>query len=129
MRELDRDFASQGCHTINQCPRIFSMFTKWIRYSAFLVAALFASSGTAASNYVYHGQLGGAADAPGTFRSPQFVAYARGARFGKQEIVVADYGNVRLQLFDMDGRFLSQIAMPSSPIGVAVDPATNNFVV
>ena len=63
-----------------------------------------------------HQELGQARNGPGEFRTPHSLAFdSRGRLF------VADRGNVRLQIFDQEGKFLEQTLAFSRLSGIYID--------
>jgi len=66
------------------------------------------------------GKLGAA---PGDFDMPHGLAFD-----SKGSLYVADRGNNRIQVFDQDGKFLSEIRQFSRPAGIFIDNKDNIYV-
>lgn len=77
------------------------------------------------STGVFLSTFGSFGSGDGEFSGPSGVAIDPTTH----NIVVTDFNNARVQIFDSSGNYLSQFSHVSEPFAVAIDPATRNIVV
>jgi len=66
---------------------------------------------------------GGHGSGPGQFEGPHSLAFD-----SKGRLFVADRGNNRIQIFDQDGKYLSELKQFSRPSGLYIDKKDNIYV-